>query len=110
MCEIQKTETGAKMLVTTSGERFHVQSTGCDEGLAIFDNDWNYVTAIGLENPDMLSFNLTQNDIDVACAAVTSITTKRWLKNNKKRLETLKTDIREKMDAKGIKGEVLQPV
>jgi hypothetical protein len=98
---------GTPFLQASNGERFRLRYTGCGQGIAVFAGNGDFVTAVEI--------NATENRehlIETLCAAVTSIIATRWLKNNEKRLETLKEDIAAKMKEQGIEGELFveQPV
>ena len=106
MCEIRINSCGEKRLFTTDNEQFRLATTGCGQGIAVFNANGVYVTAIALEKANYTS----AADLEVICAALTSIKATKWLRKSKKRLERLREDIAARMAAKGIEGEVLQPI
>lgn len=106
MCEMQMNSCGQKRLVTTDGEQFKLSLTGCGQGVAVFNTHGQYVTAIAVERDNYIS----AADLEVICAALTSIQATKWLRKSEKRLAKLQENIRARMKEKNLTGEVLQPV
>lgn len=103
MCEIKLNSCGQRRLVTSDGEQFELKTTGCGQGIAVFNQNGQYITAIELEKAGFTS----KEDLEVICAALTSIKATAWLRKSEKRLARLKEDIAARMKEKNMTGELL---